>query len=215
MHRHSGSQRPRGSYAISTVLALLLVAPGLWALDIDGRTDAGYQLDYGDNTLVNRAYNYESLNVGIAKGWSFSMYGGVLGAFDGHVNTSDADGNPEASDNALRNLLDALNGNPGSWVGYYLYQAQVGYSTPMFGLSFGRSAGQGSSMPSYDGLSGWMAPTDWLRIEAFAGHPWDDANVDNYAYLPSELSAGEYEVGGRSRRPLLTAPCRAASAISN
>ena len=170
--------------------------PDRSALTIKGRTDTGYQLALGDNAMVNRAYNYESIDLGIDKGLTLSMYGGLLSAIGPHTNTSDADGNPEASDNSLRNLLDALNGNPGTWVSYSLYKLQVNYSTEQFGLSFGRTTGMGSAMAPYDGLSCWYAPMDWLRIEAFGGHPWQDANVARFADLPAKLAAGEYEVGG-------------------
>jgi hypothetical protein len=173
------------------------------AVTIRARTDTGYQLALGDNAMVNRAYNYESIDLGIDKGLSLSMYGGLLTAIGPHTNTSDASGNPEASDNSLRNLQDALNGNPGTWVSYSLYKLQVSYSTEMFGLSFGRTAGMGSAMAPYDGLSCWYTPMDWLRIEAFGGHPWQDANVARFADLPAKLAAGEYEVGGSVSATLL------------
>jgi hypothetical protein len=187
----------------AAVFALWLAAPASTALDLKGRTDTGYQLEFGDNAAVNRAFNYETLDLGIAKGLNISMYGGVLSAFGDHVNSSDANGLPEASDNALRNYQDSLNGNPSAWVSYSLYRLQLSYAAPVYGLGLGRSPGQGPSIAPYDGISGWVAPTDWLRIEAFAGVPWLDSNIAKVADIPTKLSNGEFEAGGRVSASIL------------
>jgi hypothetical protein len=199
MQCDSGSNRRRRNLAFYATIAMTILAvPGASALDLKGRTDTGYQLELGDNATVNRAFNYESIDLGIAKGLSLSLYGGLLSAIGDRVNGSDANGLPETSDNALRNLQDALSGPGGSWVSYSLYHAQINYNTPLFGLSFGRSAGQGSSLAPYDGLSCWLVPTDWLRIEAFGGLPWQDANIAKFADLSTKITAGEFELGGEA-----------------
>lgn len=184
MLKHRGSRRAGAVLALG--LAGLIAGPGLFALDLSGRTDTGYRLDYGDTTLVNRAWNSHSLELGIMPGLSFSLYGGLNGSFGG----------APAAGTVLLSLPDARNGSTASWVDYNLYEARLSYSASVFGLSFGRQANQPGAMASFDGLSAWANPLPWLRLEAFGGLPWSDPSLLRAATgYADALSAGELEGG--------------------
>jgi len=186
MEKYRGSRSAVARFALAAALGLVVAAPGLFALDLSGRTDTGYRLDYADSATVNRAWNTHSLDLGILPGLDFSMYGGLEGTF----------GTASTSGTVLMSLPDAQNGDSVNWVDYDLYTASLTYSMPTFGLSFGRLDNQPGAMASFDGLSAWVAPLSWLRVDLFGGVPWSDASLVRFATNEGNLvSAGNLEGG--------------------
>ncbi|HUX40174.1 MAG TPA: hypothetical protein VMV83_03315 [Rectinemataceae bacterium] len=182
MEKYRGSRQVGARFALVAALGFAIAAPGLFALDLSGRTDTGYRLDYGDNAMINRAWNTHSLDIGIMPGLKFSMYGGLDGSF----------GAAPAAGTVLISLPDAQNGETASWVDYDLYTASIAYTAPTFGLALGRLSNQPGAMASFDGLSAWVAPMSWLRVDLFGGLPYSDASLVRAAnaYTGSNLEGG-------------------------
>ena len=182
MEKYRGSRQAGAKMALVAALGFAIAAPGLFALDLSGRTDTGYRLDYGDNAMINRAWNTHSLELGIMPGLKFSMYGGLLGAFGA---------NPAAGTDLI-NLPAAQNGNAATWVDYDLYTASLAYFDTSYGVSVGRLNNQPGAMASFDGVAAWVAPNSWLRVDMFGGLPWSDASLlrASSAFSGSNLEGG-------------------------
>ncbi|MEI6875056.1 MAG: hypothetical protein WCL50_07985 [Spirochaetota bacterium] len=174
------------SLALFAVLVFAIAFPGI-ALDLSGRTDTGYRLDWGSDSMVNRVFNNHSLELGISEGFGFSMYGGLQAAMRG----TDA-GLPYTG------LLEAENDAKSRWVDYSLFLADLHYSTTFFGLSFGRKVSNELGAAPYDGLSAWVAPLPGFRVEAYGGIPWNDPSLLRIGTsISGALSAGALEAGAK------------------
>ena len=183
----------RGTVAVViALLAFLAFLAPAGALDYTGRVDTRYLLQTGDNAYGNDIYNYHSLELSFLKGFTFSWYGGVIASLNDRV--SIFDGTNEASDKALRNLQDAS--NPGRYINYTIYSAFLKYDTETWGLSVGRLNPADYDLTRFDGVMAWVAPLDWLRLEAFGGLPWHYAFVANPLDVPNFWGAGEIAAGG-------------------
>lgn len=190
-----GRRKPiprRGLVAFAIVLlGLLGVLAPVGALDYTGRIDTRYRFQMGDNAFGNNIYNYHSLELSLEKNFTFSWYGGVIASLNDKVNTLNG---TEASDNALRTLQDA--GNGGRYVDYRIYSAYLKYDTGVFGAILGRCNPADYEITRFDGLIIWVAPFEWLKLEAFGGFPWHYAYAADPLNIPQYRGAGEIAAGG-------------------
>jgi len=189
MERNRGSGQGGARVALAGVLALAM-GSALFALDLSGRTDTGYRLGMGDGATLNGAWNTHSLELGLGGGLRLSLYGGLDAAF----------GSAPAAGTVLISLPAARNGGAATWFDYNLYSAAFEYDSELFGLRAGRLASQPGAALSFDGLSLWVQPLSWLRIEAFGGLPFSDASLIRVA---TGLSSGDLEGGALLTADLL------------
>lgn len=185
--------RRRPVFVAVALLGLLGALAPAGALEYTGRVDTRYVFQTGDNAFGNDVYNYHSLELSLFKGLTFSWYGGVIASLSPRFNEVTSSG-AEASDNAFRTLQDA--GNPGQYINYTIYSAFVKYDAGVFGVIVGRSAPADYELTRFDGLTIWVAPMEWLRVEAFGGLPWHYAFVSNPADISQYWTAGEIAAGG-------------------
>ena len=159
----------KGWAVVAALLATLAAAQPAHALDLHGRIDTRYQLQAGDDALDNEVFQYQSLDLSLLSNLSFLWDGGIRKDFNGTINTVTSDGT-EQTNIAFRGLPDAV--NPDQTIEYRIYSACLKYSLGFLGAQLGRSTADEYEFSSYDGLMLWVAPFDWLRLEAFGGKPW-------------------------------------------
>jgi hypothetical protein len=181
--------------AVAVMLGLL--GPGavrVGAFDLPaytGRIETRYSLEAGDNAFDHDLYNYHSLQLSFSRNLTFSWYGGIIASLSPTVNTL-ANG-IETSDNALRSLQDA--GNPGQYVNYTIYSTYLKYDAGLFGATLGRSNPEDYQL-IFDGLTAWVSPFEWLKLNALGGVPWHYSYVANPFNAVQNWQTGELAVGG-------------------